>query len=217
MSRRGKFIGLGTEVRIQIPGMEERYRSRVVGLDPGRFIILTKPVTLSPAVVKTSLIPGSELLVRYLYDGTVWGFKSRLIQVLSGNVQVIFVEYPQDIENYELRRAERVETYLPCRLAQGEQAVDGLVLDLSEAGARVSYKSDLEIGRNPGCEVQIQIPALKCGDSALLAGVVRTVRERGGRWILGRQFSEGQDEMRQKVREYLERLRDFHDPEDEEE
>ncbi|GAB4241169.1 MAG: hypothetical protein Kow00109_16480 [Acidobacteriota bacterium] len=214
MARRGKFISLGTEVRIQIPGMEDRYRSRVVGLDPGRFIILTKPVALSPAIVQTSLVPGSELLVRYLYDGTVWGFRSRLIQVLSGNVQVIFVEYPEEIENYELRKAERIETYLPCRLSQGDIAVDAILLDLSEAGARVSYKSDLEIGRNPGCEVQLQIPALKCGDTALLAGVVRTVREREGRWVLGLQFSEGQDEMRQKVREYLDRLRDFLDPEE---
>jgi len=204
-----RFISLGTEVQLEFEGIEDRYRSRVVGVEPEEFIILRKPAALSPVLFRRSLTPGAGITVRYFFGGSVWGFRTRLLQKVTGLVQLILVRYPKQIENYDLRQAERVETHIPCRISQDEASVEGVVNDLSETGACVMYRSEVEVGRIPGCEVKLEIPILGTATPALIGAVVRKVQETGGRCTLGLQFIEGQEEAQTAIRNYLAKLREF--------
>lgn len=209
MHRQAHFVAAGIEVQIEFAGIEDRYKSRVVGFESGRFLILKTPAGLSGADERGFLAAGAELVARYLLGGTVWGFRTRILRQVNDDLGLLFVEYPEQMENYDLRHAKRVETRIPCKLRQGETEVDGLVLDLSETGARVVCRLPQELRWDPGSEIELEFPTLVSNGPTVLTSLVRSVREMGGRCTLGLQFQDSDKKWRAQIEEYLKTIREF--------
>ncbi|MEJ2079271.1 MAG: flagellar brake protein [Acidobacteriota bacterium] len=137
------FISLGTQVTIEVEGVEERFKSRMIGIDGERFLILKTPVSTAAGLVQTNFSPGKRIIVRYLHHGTVWGFRSAVLETLAGDFGILFAAYPSEVENFDLRSAQRVEARIPVRvLSEQEEAMEGLIVDLSATGARILCSSD---------------------------------------------------------------------------
>lgn len=213
MARIPGFISVGTEVTIEISGIEERFKSRMIGVDTDRFLVLRTPVSISAGLIQSSLNPGTGLIIRYLVHGTVWGFRSAIIQTLSGEIGVLFAEFPAEVENYDLRAAQRVEARIPVRLMTEQESAEGMIVDLSATGARVLFEpGQLEAGA-PAPEAEIRLLARLDTNEAPseLSCVVRSTQEDSARISLGVQYADLEPEAKESISKYIERVVAFAD------
>lgn len=144
MKGRRLSIEPGTLLQIEIGGIEFRFKSELVGLQPDEFLIIKTPLVPSDApfgMIKHKLFRGNDIIVRYLSGGMVYGFQSKLMGSISDPTKLLFLEYPKIVEQHDLRSHERVDCLLPGRLKFKDTERPCLVLDISEKGCRCRIKN----------------------------------------------------------------------------
>lgn len=205
------FISLGTEVTIELEGVEERFKSRLIGVDGDRFLILRTPISIAAGLMRATMSPGTGLIIRYLHHGTVWGFRSSVIQTMTGRLGVFFVEYPAEVENYDLRSAKRVEARIPARLVAEDETIEGMIVDLSATGARVLFESDQIKTEPPGpqCAVTLLTRFDTNDEPSRLSCLVRSVHEDSARTSLGVQWQDPSPEVVAAISTYIDRVMSF--------
>ena len=74
------FSGMevGTSLSVEIPGVQTRFSSRLVGLEPDQFLIIRLPATPG---IRQSLKPGLDSVIRFVSNGSIIGFKSSILQI----------------------------------------------------------------------------------------------------------------------------------------
>lgn len=76
-------IDLGIEVSIDSPRVSGRFRSELVGMLPGRYLILSEPVKPVGSPFHAEYRDGDSVIVRYLFRGSIFGFRTFLCWVWS--------------------------------------------------------------------------------------------------------------------------------------
>ncbi len=205
------FISLGTEVTIEVEGVEERFKSRMIGVDGERFLILRTPVSIAAGLLRTNLTAGTKLIIRYLHQGTVWGFRSSVIQPVGGEIGVVFAAFPKEVENYDLRAAQRVEAHIPVMLVNGEKSVEGMIVDLSATGARLLFETSLikELALSPSAPVTLLARFDTKDEPTRLESIVRSLREDSERTSLGLQYDSPSPEAIAAISSYIDRVMAF--------
>jgi len=90
---------------------ERKYPTRLLGWRPGRFLLVGLPQEEGrPA----RLPEGSEVIVRYVLEGEVYGLRTRVLKVQFSPAPLAFLEFPKEIENVPLRSEPRVPVRLPA-------------------------------------------------------------------------------------------------------
>ena len=204
------FVAPGTEIQIEIEGLEERFRSEVVGVDGQNYLIIKTPPALGAGRARTYLSAGDRVIVRYLYRGTVWGFRSSVLHRLVGGFNVAFISYPTEVENYDLRAAERIDARIPAVLICGDRRAEGLILDLSMTGARLFYGVGSEDPPRPDIEETVRVAAQFAGsaDPCVIEAAVRNRSEDAERIVLGLEFRNLEPSATEQIRRYIRAVED---------
>jgi c-di-GMP-binding flagellar brake protein YcgR len=206
------FISLGTGLQIEFPGVEERFRSVLIGMEPDNYLVVRTPIAVSEGMARGQLLPGTVLTIRYLFDGAVWGFRSTILQTLTGRIRVMFVSYPDSVENHDLRRSNRIECLVPADADWEGKSFPGMITDMSEQGVRLVF----QLERTPGIEDWHPDVGGCLGLSMQLPGSVQAVPAQaelrnfsrdGERLLLGLQFVDLEDPARSLVHKFLEEVR----------
>jgi c-di-GMP-binding flagellar brake protein YcgR len=205
------FVVAGTHIQVEVEGLEERFKSEVVGIDGESYLIIKTPAALSAGLARSHLAPGNEVVVRYLYRGTVWGFRSSILQSLVGRFRVVFITYPTEVENYDLRAAERIDARIPAAVSCRDRTVGGMILDLSVTGARLVYKTGGENPPKPELEETVRISAHFAGaaDSCAIEAVVRNRSEDATRIVLGLEFRNLEPATTEQIDRYIRDVEEF--------
>ncbi len=128
-------VNIGTTVKIEVEGVEYPLQSSVVGLEEEKYIILKAP---DPSLkIEHKFYPANELIIRYISNGTVYAFQSRVIEYISSPLRLLFIEYPRIVEHHELRGQKRIICHLPARIIVGETENAGCIFDISKKGCRI--------------------------------------------------------------------------------
>ena len=108
----GKRIALevGVDIHLKLDGVGFPIQSTVVGMEADEYLIIKSPKAF--VAIKHKCVPGSEMIVRYLYKGTVYGFQTKLIEYITSPTKLFFLDYPRIIEHHDLRQEKR----FPCHL-----------------------------------------------------------------------------------------------------
>ncbi len=164
---------IGTTLKIQLEGSQCRLTSELIGVEEGKYLIIKMPPIQSMGNAASSIYKGSNIVIRYVHKGTVFGFKSRIISFITNPVKLMFLDYPKNIENQNLRSHKRIDCYLPANAKIAHNTVEGTVTDLSKEGCLFTAKRvnieksadqlqiDNEIGTSfslPGVEEKLDIP-----------------------------------------------------------
>jgi len=74
--------------------------------------------------------------VRFLHEGTAYGFETTVIAVQFFPFPVMYLKYPGNIEFLKLRVAPRLRTNLPIvfRNSNGSKILNGVMVDISDGG-----------------------------------------------------------------------------------
>ncbi len=133
-------VGLNLYYEIRQRNRRVRVKANMLGWYRPSILLTTAP-TFEGRMLTAPL--GTEIIVRYMLDGAVYGFITRLVQKYQDPVNVWILAYPEMIEVKNLRRSPRVQMYLQVK---DESQNSWMLLDISMQGALLSVEQDSKIG-----------------------------------------------------------------------
>lgn len=127
-----------------------RLKLILVGYELGKYIILKYPKVARSSDYKDVLIEGNVMIVRYLMEGNkgeCFAFRSSIKHISLNPEKLIFLEYPKQIENRQLRTQQRTSIHIPAAImleGQGDDEgarISGIIGDISAKGCGFTFKT----------------------------------------------------------------------------
>jgi hypothetical protein len=157
---------IGTILNIQIEGSQSRLTGELIGVREGKYLIIKIPPLKSMSHITNLLYKGNPITIRYMHAGTIFGLRSRINNVIHNPERLVFIEYPEKIENHDLRAHKRIDCFLPANVRVADTIIDGAIKDISISGCRFSAKNSkveysvvLQVGNE--IDVRFQLPGVE--------------------------------------------------------
>ncbi|MBI2412536.1 MAG: flagellar brake domain-containing protein [Deltaproteobacteria bacterium] len=127
-------ITVGTELLLELLDLKLKMRGELVGGEHRRYLIVKLPGEDLGFGVES--LKGSRMIIRYLFKGSIYGFKSEVVNTLASPSRLAFVAYPEKVEEFKVRNTPRYECILPGSAELGSEAIEIVVIDISLKGCR---------------------------------------------------------------------------------
>ena len=211
-------LELGAEIQIEIDRVAFRFKSTFVGMEPGNYLIVKTPIVPQGArfsalknKLKRQLFTGCKIVVRYLFEGTIFAFQSLLLEAISVPGNLLFLDYPKTIQHPDLRSNERVACFLPAKGNIKDHETQGTILDISEKGCCYLIKPAKK-DKLPSIYIMDQI-TLECeflGDHGeqVVSGNVRNVNKDKKGTTLGVEFREIGVDIKSTIAQYVSNIKE---------
>ena len=208
---RGRHVDLslriGSVLHIQLSVKAERITTKLIGMDAGAYLILQPQ---NPAKLIDQVFKGKEVVVRYLSDGAVFGFESKVIDFMLQPARLLFLTYPSKVQSCEIREHKRYDCLYDAQLVLAGAPRRGVVANISMGGCQfvtedLDEEQTAHIKVEDGVTLSFQPPAGVPVES--LAGEVRNVkRSNGSRSEIGIRFINLQGDKRNALVDCLSNL-----------
>jgi c-di-GMP-binding flagellar brake protein YcgR len=176
-------------------------------MDAGAYLILQPQ---NPAKLIDQVFKGKEVVVRYLSDGAVFGFESKVIDFMVQPARLLFLTYPSKVQYCEIREHKRYDCLYDAQLVLAGAPRRGVVANISMGGCQfitedLDEEQTAHIKIEDGVTLSFQPPAGVPVES--LAGEVRNVkRSNGSRSEIGIRFINLQGDKRNALVDCLSNL-----------
>jgi len=203
-------VELGTQLVLQFEGNETRFKSSLVGLEPGDYLIVRMPHMINFAHICSN----PQIIVRYVRSGTVYGFQSQLAGYITKPFKLLFLSYPTLVSSHNLRKQQRVECFIPVIISVENKEFKGAVLDISGGGCLLNCPASAE-GAFPKIQIDdevkfsFQLPGLN--QPLMVTGKARNITQESDRTTVGLQFDPTEVETRKHIESYIENMTQFKD------
>ncbi len=199
-------VDIGTPMVAEIQGLDVKIKCPLVGMQPGEFLILRPPKSYAYKLFHVGKSP--RAVVRYIYNGRVFGFESALLGAILDPLGLIFLGYPKQVSEHNLRAAPRLECHLPAKAALNDIEVGGTIQDISPTGCLFRLKTALlptAPSSAPALEMNIRIDLHLPDQSDTLAlhGKIKNIEQDAHRIDLGVAFKDIGEAARLQISRYL--------------
>ena len=203
-------MDFNTVLQIQVQGFPNRLKSYLVGKEEGRYLIIKIPMVGNP---EEFFAKDKELVVRYVHEGSVFGFRSQVMLSILDSLNVVFVKFPKKIEDYNLRTHKRLDCSLPARLevvARNQNRklhFKGVVGDISKGGCKATISlEELEwikesLSIQSAVMIFLFLPGVE--GELLLRGVVRSMTQDSVVLSMGIQFADLSGKIQTKLDRFI--------------
>ncbi len=159
---------IGTEMQVEITDSGSRIKLIMVGVVPGQYLLFQIPEkNISSRTLKIFEV-GSIINIRCISRGIAFGFNSIIMGATISPDTLLFVKYPEFIQQQSIRKNQRVKCLLPATVNQDAISVKGTIADLSSSGCHFQTQKSLlnneQIGimkRNTLIKIAILLPAVE--------------------------------------------------------
>lgn len=86
-------IELGTKLLLELEDVNIPINSLFGGLKANEYFIASQPSNYS--MIKHKLFPGNPMVIKYLHNGTVYAFPTKIIDIIDKPVQMVLFRIPQ--------------------------------------------------------------------------------------------------------------------------
>lgn len=205
----GIYIDIGTKMYIDIDGVNFSVSSIFIGMLKDEFMIVTLPKRYKS--VKNKLFPSNKMVVKYLYEGSVYAFQTSVIEMITNPIRALAIEYPRVIQQRELRVVKRNHVVIPGRIEAKQVEIPIVVFDMSKNGCRFKYHDD-KTTMNPLREGDLvrlycQFPGMS--QEAAAMATVRNVRREQDKLSVGVQYQDVTKEFLTPLMHFLYAIEDF--------
>jgi c-di-GMP-binding flagellar brake protein YcgR len=203
---RGKIlnISLGTQMQIQLGGMDGPFKSSLVGMVRENFLMIQLPMMTG---ILNKLNEGNRVTARYIYSGSIYGFHSAILAFITKPSPLLFLTYPKIIEILDLRKCKRVDCFFPANAKIQEVEHKGLILDISTGGCKFSIDTSSD-ARIPHIEVgeiiNLSFQLIGTSEAQTVFGKVRTTSRDQRKVVVGIQFDALDSEMAKSIEALIE-------------
>ena len=189
-------VGLSLQLTIESGHGKVHCSATLLGWKDGLWLICEWPFQSGQVVPCET---GARCLVRYLVAGNLIGYESEVRLTQTSPVPLLYLEFPQTVQEIHLRKHVRVPSNEPLLLIQvdGRGAVcvhskrnstmGGLVQDLSVAGCRVVFQQPRP-HLLQGSTVHLEFELIGIGHVSNLTGVIKNVAEHESTKSIGIEF-----------------------------
>ncbi len=195
------YLTPGKVIDLQLGGLSGiRIKPTVIGIDLGKYILLKFPSKLNPADYKDIIIAGGNVVVRYIIEGQhgeCVAFSTTIEHVLSIPERLIFLNYPERIENRQLRSYQREKVYLPAQISHkvmdgkiSGTCINGYIVDISSRGCQFSFKAQLGQSGVKKLPIYISITLVGYDKPLLVNAHVKNNRIEHGSILVGIMFED---------------------------
>ncbi len=199
---------LGNRLILQLRHYSQRVTANLIGLEKGKYIILSI-VSLSSPDVNTYFKQGKTLVVRYIHEGAALGFESIVTGLIIQPYRLVFIKYPDKIENLNLRKHPRINCYLPAELMIDNKSSNGFILDISLGGCGFCNKTKNEFdpdSLNIGNLTLLKFPIPGKEGKLLIKSIIRSVHFENAEVFFGLEFIEFNKEQKNRLFAYINEL-----------
>lgn len=189
------MVGMDIYLDLKIQNKDLRCKSRIVGWHKEQFFILEGPRINGKDLPSK---PGEAMIVRFMLDGTIYGFNATLVRKILLPIQMWLMSYPNIVETKTLRRHERLSMLIPASI-HGQEKNKALILDLSKGGALVEVNQKFELGSK--LKISFSLPNNDKIDDMEVE--VRGFSTNQNGFQIGTSFESANQEHRQKIISFI--------------
>ncbi len=199
-------VDIGTPMVVEIPGLDAKIKCPLVGMQPGEFLILRPPKAYAYKLFHVGKTP--KAVVRYIYSGRIFGFETALLGAILDPLGLIFLGYPKQVSEHNLRAAPRLECQLPAKATLNDIEFGGAIQDISPTGCRISIKTALLQATPAGSptlemSIRIDLQLPDQSDTLALHGKIKNIEQDANRVALGVAFMDIGEAARTQISRYL--------------
>ena len=196
----------GTEIQLEIDGVASRLQTQLIGIDTDRILIVKTPTMSQIGGINVKLFAGNRVIVRYVFEGVVYGFETAIVEAISSPLRLLFLAYPKLVTARTIRSNPRINTSLPARLKAGETGADGTVTDISISGCQLEMRRDhlpatAKLDVDTDVELTLQLPGV--GGDFQIRGKLRSVRSGERKLEAGISFGELEEQVQLAIDAYV--------------
>ncbi len=142
-------LEIGIKLLIDFDERAVSFRSTLVGIEHGKYLLLKTPKPFGK--MDHDHFKTQELIVKTLYKGTIYAFRSKLMSVISKPSKLMFIEYPGKIEHHELRSHKRFKCSIVTQTRVNDRERGGVIENISKGGCCCTievFPTDAGLGQN---------------------------------------------------------------------
>lgn len=128
-------LEIGIRLLMDVDGLGLTFRSALVGIEHGKYLLIKTPGAFDKEADQ-DFFSARGVVIKTLYKGTIYAFRSRVLGVISEPSPLMFIEYPGRIEHHELRRHKRFKCSIVARAGRNGAERDGVIKNISKGGCR---------------------------------------------------------------------------------
>jgi hypothetical protein len=203
-------LEIGTPLHLELDGVSMTLQSDFVGMEPEKYIIISSPKPFAP--VKHKFFPGNQIIVKYLFGGTVYAFQTKLIETIVKPVKLVFIEYPKIIQHTDLRNHKRMNCFFPVKIKFEGEEENGVILDINKKGCHCQIQqvqSEKIAALNIKDLVFMRFPFPGVKGELEVAGYVTNLRKNRQEMHLGLEFHETSLETQKIIAQYILSVYDY--------
>ena len=202
-------ISVGTELLIDITDLKLRLKSELVGIEDEEYLIVKLSHHDPEGGFDDDTITKSPIIIKYAYKGSVYGFKTEVLNIISTPARLAFISYPEEIEEHNVRASSRFDCVLPAEGIFEGTSAELIITDISVNGCRfviitslVMHKKKLYevLNMDSAMELDLQFPGMK--EKLRLSGVIKNINNDSEEIMCGVMF----DKMPKKTVTNLEKF-----------
>lgn len=203
---------IGLKLQCEIVGADMRFKSVYWGMKPADFLIFKMPASMPET--RDLIFSRCNMIVRYIVDGKVHGFHTSVVGHVMNPTPMFFVTYPKTLEVINLRKTERVDTFIEAKGENEEMTSWGMILDLSEEGCLFSIDKATGLQWPPiekGDEFELEFKLTNSPEPLVVHVEVVMIRKADEKADAGLRFhfSADDDENKNHIAEYINAILEF--------
>jgi hypothetical protein len=190
LDKRNKiYVKTGVEMSLTAgnPGFCEK--CTYVGQKRDQYIVVTPPPDFAALEIK--LLKADPITVRYSFEGNIFEFSSKLIEIKYEPLMLLLLQFPVSIEKKELRSQKRICCFISATMEINDETQDGIIKDISKFGCRFIFETSGKLEKAVRIDDQIALafdfPGIP--DRQEIMGKIKDVRRNESRLDVGIKFS----------------------------
>ncbi|HIJ90094.1 MAG: flagellar brake protein [Desulfobulbaceae bacterium] len=178
----------GVKLQVEIEGINLPLESHMVGM-VDNYIITKVPKPYS--LIQHKFFTGNDIIVRYLFEGVVYAFQTKMMTITTEPAPLMFLEYPKIVQKEELRAQKRSGCFLPAQINKTDKTNNGVVLNVSTKGCRciiqkLNNGKILSLSIDDELSLELKFPGIK--KTVHFVGIVKNLYKNNDETDIGISF-----------------------------
>ncbi|MFC1504188.1 flagellar brake protein [Spirochaetota bacterium] len=195
--------------KIRIEKTEIDLNCMLIGGVLNNYLAVSYPIGISTYNdIYEKIQPGKLVKVKFIYDGAIYGFETKIKGTINIPVKMLFIIYPKMIQKYELRKHKRHKCSIPGKIhflsadPLNSQKLGMTVTDISQMGCRAvlnDYRAELKslLPADEAISLSMQLP-WETGEKQY-DGIVRNVTDENKKLLVGIMFDTAIKDLDSKI------------------
>ncbi|QWR78454.1 PilZ domain-containing protein [Candidatus Magnetomonas plexicatena] len=138
---------------------------------------------------------GDSMDISFSLCDRFYFFKSQVTTVIKEPTLLVGLSCPEKIEEYERRRADRVDCKLPCKIILKNNKIKAIVTNISNSGCKCELyesslidKASMHFFYEDNCSVNVLVPVKGTANEQSFNGKLRYFKESDNSYEVGVEF-----------------------------